>query len=485
MGNAEEITSAGALARPAFAEENLTNNEHGSTTTTSTFDVERQPNSEIDKTPNAKIRAVGDVDSVNDSTNIVDFDGPDDPENSINWSPAYKWSLVVLISFMSCVVNLAILMCAPATPSILLEFHSQSHLSSTILLSIWEAGETIGPLLVGPLSEIYGRLPIYNAANIAFILFSAIAAKSQAMPMLITMRFFLGASVASTTLNPCIVGDMFRQKERGGALAVMGMTPFIAPILGPVVGGFISQVKGWRWTFWLVTIICGAFEVGFLLLCRESYKITILEKSTRRSYASTSEITERLDYPSVARNVTTNIKRNGTPINEQEPRRELQMAGIGRYEQCPLIRALLEIPTLVWRRPLSDQVALQMMVGTPDNYELHPFFGIFWAVDFLISSVLLYRCTKKTSELFRQHYAHELVSGACYYTNTAASMLARNGLDNSRKRQQRIASRVMATILTSTAAASVQIPARLLPDTPGKIKHGGPTGWMRAATSHA
>lgn len=105
MGNVDEISSAAALARPAFAEEDLTNNEHLSATTTSTFDVEKQPNSEVDKIPNAEITAIGADDSINSSNNIIDFDGPNDPENPINWSPAYKWSLVVLISFMSCVVS--------------------------------------------------------------------------------------------------------------------------------------------------------------------------------------------------------------------------------------------------------------------------------------------------------------------------------------------------------------------------------------------
>ena len=98
----------------------------------------------------------------------------------------------------------------------------------------------VSPLLVGPLSEISGRLPVYNGANISFVIFSAIAAESRSISMLIAFRFFLGASVASTTLNPCIVGDMCKQEERGSALAVMGMTPFVALILGAIVGGFIS-----------------------------------------------------------------------------------------------------------------------------------------------------------------------------------------------------------------------------------------------------
>lgn len=173
-------------------------------------------------------------------------------------------------------------MCAPATPRILEEFHSQSQLEATILISIWELGEVVGPLVVGPLSEVYGRLPVYHTANVLFIVFSIVAAESWNINMLIACRFLLGFSVASTTLNPCIVGDLFEPENRGRAIAVMGMTPFIAPILGPIIGGLISQAKGWRWTFRLTTIITVAFELCFLIVYRESYQPTILERKARR-----------------------------------------------------------------------------------------------------------------------------------------------------------------------------------------------------------
>lgn len=212
--------------------------------------------------------------------------------------------------------NLAILMCAPATPQVLAEFHSSSQLESTILVSIWELGEVFGPLIVAPLSEIYGRLPIYHTANILFIIFSIVAAKSTNINMLIAFRFLLGLTVASTTLNPSIVGDMFVQENRGRALAVMGMTPFIAPVLGPTIGGFVSEAMGWRWTFWLTAITTGAFQVCFLVAYRESYKVTILERKARylrkesgndllRSRYDTGVSSSRLLGQSMARPVKT------------------------------------------------------------------------------------------------------------------------------------------------------------------------------------
>lgn len=115
-----------------------------------------------------------------------------------------------------------------------------------------------------------------------FILFNVGTAESQSLNMLIAFRFLSGLAVASSTLNSCIVGDMFRQDERGRAISFMAMSPFIAPVLGPTIGGFLSNAKGWRWTSWFIVIIVGAFQVVFFVAFRETYKVKILERKAAK-----------------------------------------------------------------------------------------------------------------------------------------------------------------------------------------------------------
>ncbi len=74
---------------------------------------------------------------------------------------------------------------------IMADFHSSNQLDATILVSIWELGVVVGPIIIGPLSETDGRLMVYHAANILSISFAAIAAFSQNMDMLIAPCFFL------------------------------------------------------------------------------------------------------------------------------------------------------------------------------------------------------------------------------------------------------------------------------------------------------
>ena len=178
--------------------------------------------------------------------------------------------------------NLATLMCAPAAPLILKGFGSDNQFYENLLVSIWELGEAFGPLVVAPMSEVYGRARIYHAANVLFVVFSVCGALSSNLNMLVAFRFFNGIAVASVTLNPSIVGDMFVLEERGTAMAIMDVAPILGPVAGPIIGGYISEKSGWRWTFWLVAIAAGVMELGFLAVYRETYKVTILQRKTAR-----------------------------------------------------------------------------------------------------------------------------------------------------------------------------------------------------------
>jgi MFS family permease len=122
---------------------------------------------------------------------------------------------------------LATVICAPVAPQILKEFHSDSSLYRTLLVSIWELGEVrmyhlrlnsqrlisapqvVGPFLIAPLSELYGRFFIYHEGNILFILFSVGGALSTNIHMLIAFRFLNGVAVMAVILNPSIIGDIY------------------------------------------------------------------------------------------------------------------------------------------------------------------------------------------------------------------------------------------------------------------------------------
>jgi len=174
------------------------------------------------------------------------------------------------------------MMCAPPAPEILLHFKETNQIYVTLLVSIWELGEACGPLLIAPLSETYGRLPIYHTTSILFVVFSICCALSSNLNMLVAFRFLNGMTVAAITLNPSVVGDMFAQEERGGVLSMMMAPQLLSSLVAPVIGGYVGQFLGWRWVFWLAAIAEGICELAFIFFFRESYKVSILEKKASR-----------------------------------------------------------------------------------------------------------------------------------------------------------------------------------------------------------
>ncbi|KAI9872511.1 MAG: hypothetical protein M1830_001537 [Pleopsidium flavum] len=171
-------------------------------------------------------------------------------------------------------------MCAPADPLILTEVSSNNVLYATILVSIWELSEAFGPLLITPLSEVDGRSPVYHTAHILFV--------SQ----------WQHDSVCYAESD--IVGDMFIVEEQGSAMAIKGLAPLLGPVTGPIIGGYMSQAIGWRWTFWLAAIVAAVIEVGFITSLSETYKIRTLHQTSARLRKETGN-----DSFKPAHNVTT------------------------------------------------------------------------------------------------------------------------------------------------------------------------------------
>ena len=147
-------------------------------------------------------------------------------------------------------------MFAPGIPQVMKDFHSTNEQLSSFAVSVYILGYAFGPLFVAPLSELYGRMPVYQTCNILFVIFTVACAVSSNLNMLIAFRFFEGCvGSAPLTLGGGTIADMIVQEKRGGAMAIFAMGPLLGPVIGPVAGGFLTQAKGWRWVFWVIAIV--------------------------------------------------------------------------------------------------------------------------------------------------------------------------------------------------------------------------------------
>ena len=176
----------------------------------------------------------------------------------------------------------------PAVPEILKEFQVSNKSYSTLLVSIWDLGEGCGPFIVAPLSELFGRLPVYHTGNLLSLIFSVAAAMSTNISMLVAFRFLNGLSMTALTLAPSVVGDLFETEERGAAMAVSIGFVLIRPFVSPPIGGAVAGTLGWRWIIWIVAIAEGLFSLLSLMFCRETYQVKILERKTERLRKATN-----------------------------------------------------------------------------------------------------------------------------------------------------------------------------------------------------
>ncbi|KAI8629805.1 MFS general substrate transporter [Xylariaceae sp. FL1651] len=223
------------------------------------------------------------ADAEEDDPNVVWWDGPDDPENPYNWSTTIKAINCGCVSFQTFLSPLASSIFAPGVPQVLAEFHSSSLEIATFVVSVYLLGFAAGPIILAPLSEIYGRVPIYHACNVGFVAFSAACALAPSLNTLIAFRFLAGLfGVAPITNGGGTIADMIPQKHRGSVLAVFSLGPLFGPIVGPIAGGFLSNAKGWRWNFWLLTIAIGFITIVMLVSMRESYAPIILQRKVNR-----------------------------------------------------------------------------------------------------------------------------------------------------------------------------------------------------------
>ena len=204
-------------------------------------------------------------------------------------------------------------MIAPAVQLIMDDYHSTSTIFATFSVSIFVLGFASGPLILAPLSELYGRVVIYNVTNVLFLVFTMLCAVSPNESTFLTLRFLSGFSgVATITIGSGTIADLMPKEERGKAVSVWSVGTILGPAVGPVIGGYITEVAGWRWMFWAISVAvsCGrCFQetnsaladfgqigvVNIIALCvlRETYSPVLLERKASRLRKETGNASYR------------------------------------------------------------------------------------------------------------------------------------------------------------------------------------------------
>jgi MFS family permease len=124
-------------------------------------------------------------------------------------------------------------MVAPALEQISSSLHTRSEIESQFFLSIFLLAYAVGPSILGPLSETYGRVRVLQIANLLYLVFNLACGFSKTTAQMLVFRFFSGiGGSAPLAIGGGVIADLFEAHERGYAVSIYSL----APLLGPAIG---------------------------------------------------------------------------------------------------------------------------------------------------------------------------------------------------------------------------------------------------------
>jgi DHA2 family multidrug resistance protein len=129
----------------------------------------------------------------------------------------------------------------------------------TWVLTSYTVANAITVPITGWLANRFGQVRIFAGAIALFTVASAFCGLAQSLPMLVVFRVIQGAVAGfMVPLSQALLMNNFPPAKRGMALAIWAMTIVVAPIIGPILGGWITDNYHWSWIF-LINIPVGIF----------------------------------------------------------------------------------------------------------------------------------------------------------------------------------------------------------------------------------
>jgi EmrB/QacA subfamily drug resistance transporter len=154
---------------------------------------------------------------------------------------------------------------ATAGPDIQRSLHLEPGLYTWITTAYFVTSTVLVPVY-GRLSDLFGRKVILIVGIVIFLASSALCGVSQTATQLIAFRALQGVGSASLFTSAfAVVADLFTPAERGKYTGLFGAVFGVSSLVGPLLGGFITDTFGWHWVFF-INLPIGAVALTFILL---------------------------------------------------------------------------------------------------------------------------------------------------------------------------------------------------------------------------
>jgi MFS family permease len=164
----------------------------------------------------------------------LDFD--DDGENPQDWPMIKKAMVIFSMSFSTLVVVMYSTSYSSGIEGMMKSFHIESKTLLILGITTYLCGLALGSIILAPLSEMYGRRPVYLIAVAAFTVLIIPCALSNNLAQILVMRFFGAIAGAAMISNaPGTVSDIVSDDYRALAFSIWSLGPMNGPVVGPLV----------------------------------------------------------------------------------------------------------------------------------------------------------------------------------------------------------------------------------------------------------
>jgi DHA1 family bicyclomycin/chloramphenicol resistance-like MFS transporter len=183
------------------------------------------------------------------------------------------WRLTLILGALSAFTPLAVDMYLPGLPALERSLATDAGKVQQTL-SLFFLGLAIGQLFYGPISDRFGRRAPLVIGNLLYIGASVACALAPSIDALIAARFVQAfGSCAGLVISRAMVRDLFEPREGARVMSLLMLVMGVAPILAPLLGGYVLVWFDWHAIFWFLAVFAAAVMLAARLWLPETHVV--------------------------------------------------------------------------------------------------------------------------------------------------------------------------------------------------------------------